>query len=140
MAEFEKYRNQDSAYKVPEGYFHKRRQELLKIPKNDQGTGGKVFRLSIGWIASGIAAALLLGLFIFGPREGETVISSNDFSREEISEFVLTSYNYELTEEILILELDEEDVSSLETELLTEEELEMIIDENYDQTLHYEYL
>lgn len=140
MAEFGKYRNPDSAYKVPDSYFQEKRRDLLDIPAKHADKGGKVFRLSAGWIASGIAAAMLLGLFIFGPNEDVTNITSDDFSREEISEFVLTSYNYELTEEILILELDEEDVYSLEAELLTDEELEIIIDENYDQILHYEYL
>jgi len=140
MSEFEKYRNQKSAYKVPEAYFRDQRQELLQIAENHPDIGVKGFRMSAGWIAIGTAAALLLGLFVLGSRQTEILITTDDFTREEISEFVQTGYHYELTEEILLLELDKDDLSSLKTELFTPEELEMTIDNNYDQTLHYEYL
>lgn len=140
MSEFEDYKSHDSPYRVPEGYFDARRKELLKIPEKDQDQGVKVFKLSFGWIASGIAAALLVGLFIFGPNQPESEAINLVFTNEEISSYVLSTYNYELSEELLLLELEEEDLSGLETDMISDEDLEIIIDENYDQTLHYEYL
>ena len=140
MTDFEEYRNKDSGYKVPEDYFEAKRKQLLDIAGEDGARETRVFRLSFGWIASGIAAALLLGLFIFGPREQSPDPLNLDFSDEVLAEYVLSSYNYELGEELLLMEFEEDDLAGLEINGLTDEDLEFIIDENYDQTLHYEYL
>jgi hypothetical protein len=140
MSEFENHKSRENPYRVPEGYFDARRRELLKIPEENRDKEVKVFRLSFGWIASGIAAALLVGLFLFGPDQPDTEEINLAFTDEEISNYVLSTYNYELNEELLLIELEAEDLSGIETEMISDEDLEIIIDENYDQTLHYEYL
>ena len=139
MTDFKKHKNLKSAYKVPEDYFESKRKVLLEIPNDDQGDRVKVFRLGGGWIASGIAAALMIGLFFLTPKpyEAET---SYEFDQEEIEEYLLSSYDYELNEDYLMMEVDWGNLGITDTTGLSYEELEYLIEEDFDQSLHYEYL
>lgn len=139
MSEFEEYRNSKSGYEVPEGYFENKRHKLMAIA-DEKPRGGKLFRLNYGLMLSGIAAILILGIFIFRPQPDPAVPLNTSFEQEELAEFIVSSYNYELNEELIMLEMSAQDISELDTVYLSDEELNSILDEDFDQILNYEYL
>ncbi len=139
-SEFDKYRNKVSGYEVPEGYFESKRKSLRQIAEEVPKQKSKVIRLPFGWIASGVAAALLIGLFIWGPDTSAPTSVDFDFEQEELADYVYENYNYELNEQLLLLELSEEDLLFNDSTGISDDYLEILIDENFDQTLNYEYL
>ncbi len=139
QADFDKYRTKKSGYDLPEGYFETKREELLNIAKDESASKSRVIPL-FGWVASGIAAALLVGLFIWGPSMQVDAEPNFDFEYEELAEYVYSSYNYELNEQLLLLEMDEDDLGITDSSDFPWDDLEMLIDESFDQTLNYEYL
>lgn len=139
QADFDKYRTKKSGYDLPEGYFEAKRKELLNIAVDEPTGKSRVIPL-FGWVASGIAAALLIGLFIWGPSTQVDAEPNFDFEYEELAEYVYSSYNYELNEQLLLLEMDEDDLGITDSSDFLWDDLEMLIDESFDQTLNYEYL
>ena len=140
MTDFDEYRKEQSGYRLPEGYFEDKRRQLLEISQDEPINRRRVFRLTAGWIASGIAAAVLIAFFVFGPDKHYPPDQQVELDTGEISEYLLSSYNYELGEELLMMELHDEDLETFDQEPISQEELQLLIDENFDETLHYEYL
>lgn len=139
-SEFKKYQNQKSGYRVPDTYFDEKRKSLLNLAVEKPASGIKLIHWNFAWVASGIAAALLIGFFIWQPADEAKFVAEFDLEYEELADYVYTSYNYELSEQLLLLELTEEDLGMMDTAVFSADELELLIDENFDQTLNYEYL
>ena len=139
MSEFKEYQGKDSGFQVPDGYFENKRLKLLAIA-DEKPSGGKLIRLNFRLVFSGIAAVFIAGLFLFGPRPEAQGSSDLSFEKDELTEFVVSSYNYELNEELILLELSTQDIAELDTLYLSEDDLNSILEEDFDQILNYEYL
>lgn len=129
--------------KVPEGYFGRKKVELLAIADEEEKTEPKVLKLAkpLSWVA-GIAAAIVIGVFLY-PSEPNTIAPPAEvaITNTSIEEYLLEEYPASAVEEALIIdELTEADLEALSFNSLEEYELEEFIDNNFDQTLEYEYL
>ncbi len=141
LKDFDKTRNPQ---KVPEGYFDKKKSSLLAIADEQTDGTPKVFNLkaTLGWVA-GIAAAVLLGIYLYpsSPTNTGNTISEPALTNASIEEYLLEEYPAGVTEEnIIINELTEGDLDELGFSALEQNELEDFLDNNFDQTLDYEYL
>ncbi len=141
LKQFDKRKN---PHKVPEGYFGRKKVELLAIADDEQKAEPRLFKLqtTLGWVA-GIAAALLLGVFLYPspPTNTTTPTIETRLTNASIEDYLIEEYPSSPVEEALIInELTAADLEAISFNTFEESELEEFIDNNFDQTLDYEYL
>ena len=125
------YSKKDSPYKVPEGYFAQKQNDLFAIADEKIKKASSVRQLS--WISGAVAAVLLLAVFLF-PEGKPTELSS-----EYVEDYIISEYNYGFTEETLLYELDGEELALEDGWEFSDQAMEEFLDNNFDQTQHYEY-
>lgn len=135
---------QKKPHTVPEGYFAKKKLELLAITDEEQNPANKVFKLkaTLSWVA-GIAAAIIIGVFLYPstPISNAVPVSETALTNASIENYLLEEYPSNAVEEAIIInELTKADLDAISFNTFEENELEEFIDNNFDQTLEYEYL
>lgn len=139
--DFLKEFNKDSnPYSVPEGYFEKKKMDLEAITEDVKPKVPVITLKNVVSWGTGIAAALALVVILYPSspvNPTETTISEAD-----IQSYLLEEYSAGPTEEGIILgELTAEDLEDISFNTLDDDDdLEEFIEQNFDQTLHYEYL
>lgn len=129
----------DNPYRVPSDYFDKKKADLLAIAgEGETKQPAKMRRLY--WSLSGVAAALLIGFFLWTAGGSSVSAPDADFSDEALRNYMFSSYQYELNEELLLEEITSEELDEEFGPGLKKEVIEDYLNENYDQSLHYEYL
>ncbi len=141
LKQFNKRKNPQ---KVPEGYFDQKKLDLLAIADEEQKPEPKGFKLkaTLSWVV-GIAAAIIIGVILYptAPKSDVIPITEVALTNASIEEYLLEEYPASAMEEALIVnELTEEDLEAISFNAFEENELEEFIDNNFDQTLDYEYL
>ena len=141
LKQFDKHKN---PHKVPEVYFGKKKVELLTIANEGEKTQPKVFKLqtALSW-AAGIAAAIVIGVFLYPTSQTGSIVPNTEpaLTNASIEEYLLEEYPASAVEEALIInELTDADLDAISFNTLEENKLEEFIDNNFDQTLEYEYL
>lgn len=125
------YSQQDTPYKVPDGYFAQKQKDLLAIADEKTARATSVRQLS--WISGAVAAAMIIAVFVFPEN------SSVELSTEYMEDYIISEYNYGFTEEVLFYELSGQEIATEDGWQLTDQAMEEFLDNNFDQTLHYEY-
>lgn len=135
--------NKENPYRVPEGYFDTKEQDLKAIAGESVSNKTRVigWQRPLSWVA-GIAAAMLIGWLLFPqPDPVQQTVLGSEISDASIESYLLEEYNLGVVEEdVIINQLSSEDLEALEFEHLEEEDIEEFIDNRFDETLHYEYL
>lgn len=132
MTEFNHpYSKKDSPYSVPEGYFAQKQNDLFAIADKKSKKTTSVRLLS--WVSGAVAAAVVIALFIF-PEKENTQLSS-----AYVESYIINEYNYGFTEEALLYELNGEELDVEAGWEFSDQAMEEFLDNNFDQTLHYEY-
>ncbi len=127
-------RKQDSAYRLPEDYWPRRHESLKAIaadPARNRRSSPPWW-----WLASGTAAALLIGFFAF-----QYNLSAADLSRvseSTLENYLLSEFNYPANEELIESESQDLDLSNEQE--IDNDKLDQYLNDNFDESLHYEYL
>lgn len=119
-----------SPYRIPEGYFEKRIPQFIDIANVEPAKTTSVRQLV--WISTATAAALILAIWIWPSQE------LSQLPEEDIEEYLFSEYQYGYTEISLEQELEQTEIQ-LESPALNEQEVEEFLEQNYDETLYYEY-
>lgn len=138
---FDKNKPHKNPYQVPEGYFDKKKKQLLAIAEEptEDSLRSTSYR-TLSWITA-IAAAIMLGIFFFPINDNQTPLPAPEVSDASIEAYLMQEYPASaINEEMVINELCTQDLEDLNFSNFREDELEEFIDNNFDQTLHYEFL
>ena len=83
----------------------------------------------------------MLGIFFFPINDDQAPLPAPEVSDASIEAYLIQEYPATaVNEEMVINELSAEDLEELSFSNFREDELEEFIDNNFDQTLHYEFL
>ena len=132
MSEFKHpYSKKESPYKVPENYFADKQSDLLDIAEDKTSKSRNTIRT---WFITAAAAAVLAIAFFLWPRDG-----SVEPSADTIEEYLISEYTYMNTEEVLLTDLDKNINAQEDGWEIKASEAEDYLENNFDQTLYYEY-
>ncbi len=137
LNQFHKHKN---PYRVPDDYFAGKKAELIGIATDKDKRPTRIITLKQGilWL-SGVAAAVLIAVLLFPAQTNDT--PPQPITDAMVEEYLLEEYpQTSLNDEMIMGEISDEALEDISFVELDDEALEDFIDENFDQTLHYEFL